>query len=107
MNNFFVWEIVRTFTLLKCSINIKKMDSFIQLTVFRFQIIRDITIQECPWLPRDFKIGEEVFDATIYSMGSENSLYNYGAGAQGISCSEEEGIGPFFELPLDSLKVIK
>jgi hypothetical protein len=83
------------------------MDSFIQLTVFKFQLIRDVTVKECPWLPRDFNKGEEVFDATIYTLGSENSLYNYGVGPQGISCSEKEGISPFFELPLDSLKVIK
>ena len=62
------------------------------------KLIRDVTIEECGWLERDFKNGDIVykFNGATYNCISEN----------GIACSEKLNENPFFELPLDSIEEI-
>ena len=58
-------------------------------------LIRDVIQEECPWLDRDYKKGDYVY---------EYSGHTYGCIANGIACCEVEGETPFFELPEDALK---
>lgn len=62
----------------------------------RYQLTRDVGMDECPWLGRDYAAGEVVF---------RYSGVTYGC----ISPSGEpvslDGEIPFFELPRDALEV--
>jgi hypothetical protein len=64
----------------------------------RYQLFRDVTVNECQWLDRDFKKGEIVFEYPLYTYGC--------IGNKGVACSEKDSESPFFELPKDSLKEI-
>ena len=61
----------------------------------KLMLTRDVTREECPWLSRDIKEGEDVF---MYQG------YTYGCIAEGVAVCEVEGELPFFELPSDSLE---
>jgi hypothetical protein len=61
----------------------------------KFQLIRDVTVNECKWLDRDYKRGEIVFEYPLYTYAS--------IGNEGIACSEKDSESPFFELPKDAL----
>jgi len=61
-------------------------------------LTRDVTVEECPWLERDFHEGELVFKYTGYTYGC--CTYT------GIACSLD-GDTPFFELPNDAIEVYK
>ena len=57
---------------------------------------RDVTVNECGWLDRDFVEGE-----TVYTF----SGVTYGCiGPDGIACSLDPDFGPFFELPRSALE---
>jgi hypothetical protein len=60
----------------------------------KFQLTRDVTINECQWLNRDFKKGEIVF---------EYPLYTTSIGREGVACSEKDSESPVFELPENAL----
>jgi len=57
---------------------------------------RDVTVEECDWLFRNFKKGEMVqeFYGTTYGCVSN----------EGVACCHDSN-GPFFELPYDALEI--
>lgn len=61
-----------------------------------YKIIRVVTVTECPWLERDFAIGDIVcsFDGCTYGVISSS----------GKAFTEKQG-GPFFELPCNSIEL--
>lgn len=61
----------------------------------KLQLTRDVTMQECNWLSRDFKEFEIVYKYTGHVYGVISN--------DGVACCEIEGAGPFFELPADAL----
>jgi len=63
----------------------------------QFILNRDVTVEECHWLSQDFKKGEVVYEFYGPTYGCISST--------GTACSDENGIGPFFELPTDALTV--
>ena len=65
----------------------------------QFRVTRDVTIEECPWLDREFLNDEVVFEYTDYTYGCISP--------DGIACCLEAGKEPFFELPADALEIIK
>jgi len=64
----------------------------------KLRLTRDVTQEECPWLDRTFKEGEEVFKYTGYTYGCVTG--------SGIACTLVENETPFFELPMSALDVI-
>ena len=64
----------------------------------KFQLTRDVTLNECNWLDRDYKKGEIVFEYPLYTYGCVSN--------HGVACSEKDSESPFFELPTDALKEI-
>jgi hypothetical protein len=65
-----------------------------KVTTKKFQLTRDVTVNECHWLNRDFKKGEIVF---------EYPLYTTSIGREGVACSEKDSESPVFELLKDAL----
>jgi hypothetical protein len=65
-----------------------------KVTVKKFRLIRDVPMNECQWLNRDFKKGEIVF---------EYPLYTTSISSEGVACSEKDSESPVFELPKDAL----
>lgn len=61
----------------------------------QLSLIRDVLKSECPWLDRDMKKGEVVFN---YRGPT------YGCIGGGIACTEKPGETPFFELPANALR---
>ncbi|KKN88708.1 hypothetical protein LCGC14_0245990 [marine sediment metagenome] len=61
-------------------------------------LTRDVSIGECPWLDKDMKKGDMVYEYKEYTYGCITN--------NGVACSKEEEETPFFELPIDSVKVI-
>lgn len=61
----------------------------------KYKLTRDVTIEECHWLDRDFKEGEFVYEYTYHTYGCISP--------DGIACSEIEKETPFFELPKNSI----
>ena len=61
----------------------------------KFILIREVSQLECPWLHRNFAIGEIVylFDGATYNCISKN----------GLPFTEEAAGKPFFELPKDAV----
>lgn len=61
----------------------------------KFILIREVSQSECPWLHRNFALGEMVylFDGATYNCISKNGL---------PFTLEAEG-KPFFELPKDAV----
>ena len=59
----------------------------------RYELTRDVSRKECPWLDRDLKKGELV---------SRYEGVTYGCIGAGIACSWD-GKNPFFEVPRDAL----
>jgi hypothetical protein len=64
------------------------------ITLKKFRLTRNVTLNECDWLDRDYKKGEIVF---------EYPLYTTSIGRKGIACSEKDSESPVFELPEDAL----
>jgi hypothetical protein len=60
----------------------------------RMLLTRDVTQEECHWLPRDYRAGE-----TLWTFHG----YTYGTVAHGMAMSEMPGANPFFEFPRDAL----
>ncbi len=60
-----------------------------------YQLTRDVTQEECPWLGRDFKKGETVFEYLQYTYGCISP--------SGKAFTEVFDETPFFELPIDSV----
>ena len=69
-----------------------------KVTLKKFRLIRNITLNECDWLDRDYKKGEIVFEYPLYTYGVVSSKV--------VACSEKDSESPFFELPKDALKEI-
>lgn len=61
-------------------------------------LIRDVTIEECPWLKRDFKTNEVVYRF-------EGATYNC-ITKKGKAYTEKEDTNPFFELPNDATELL-
>lgn len=64
----------------------------------KFKLTRNVTLNECDWLNRDYKKGEIVFEYPLYTYGTVSN--------KGVACSEKDSESPFFELPIDALKEI-
>ena len=64
----------------------------------KFQLTRNVTLNECSWLDRDYKKGEIVFEYPLYTYGCVSN--------NGVACSDKDSVSPFFELPKDALKEI-
>ena len=64
----------------------------------KYKLIRNVTKKECDWLARDFKEGEVVhrYHGCTYGCISYT----------GVACTIDGSL-PFFELPLDAVKVLK
>jgi len=60
----------------------------------RYEITRDVTKAECPWLDRDIARGEIVLAYAGYA---------YGCIGNGAACSHD-GDERFFEIPRDALR---
>lgn len=64
------------------------------MRINKFILTRDVSPEECSWLDRTYKQGQQVFEF----MGA-----TYGCCTdEGIACSLDGNI-PFFELPRDAL----
>lgn len=61
----------------------------------QFQLTRDLTKAECPWLKADLREGTIVHEYTGHTYGCISS--------KGIACSRDGGT-PFFELPREALE---
>lgn len=59
--------------------------------------MRDVTPDECPWLPETVPAGTEVFEWKDYTYG----VASHG----GVAVSRVEGEYPFFELPWNALDI--
>lgn len=59
-------------------------------------LLRDVTMQECKWLKRDFQVNEIVhlYNGNTYNCISKN----------GKPFTEVENEVPFFELPNDAIQ---
>lgn len=64
----------------------------------KFKLTRDVTKKECPWLDRDYKKGEELFEYAGHTYGCISP--------NGIACSDKDQESPFYEIPKDSLERI-
>ena len=62
-------------------------------------LTREVTPKECFWLSHAYSKGEEVFEYTSRTYGCISP--------NGIACSEKDDETPFFELPKDSIKIVK
>lgn len=62
-----------------------------------YVLLRDVTVEECPWLSADLKKGQTVY------------LYpgcDYGCCTdEGTACTHEYNVTPFFEVPNDALGI--
>lgn len=65
----------------------------------KLKLIRNVSQEECPWLDKPFKTGEEVYKYSYYTYGCITET--------GIACSLEKDKEPFFELPASALETIK
>lgn len=65
----------------------------------KYILTRDVTTAECPWLERDYKKGEMVFEYHGYTYG----CVSY----DGIAFTMVENETPFFELPMNSVESMK
>lgn len=70
------------------------------LKTIRWRLIRDVLESECPWLERDYKKGEIIFECPLIIQG--NFLLQ-----ESITCSEENWTSPYFELPKNALEKIE
>lgn len=62
----------------------------------KYTLNRDVTVDECNWLDRDFKKGETVYQFLGMTYGCISFI--------GIACTlDEMGAGQFFELPVGAL----
>ena len=62
----------------------------------QFELTRGVNLDECPWLDREFKKGDKVYEYPGYTYG----CISFG----GMACTEEWDKTPFFELPDNALK---
>lgn len=63
-----------------------------------YVLTRDITKKECDWLVRDFKTGEIVYKYYGDTFGC--------CSRNGAAFTLEKDKEPFFELPLNGVKVV-
>jgi hypothetical protein len=63
--------------------------------MIKFKLNRDVSKNECSWLDKDLNEGTIVYKYTQYTYGCISR--------NGIACSFEFNVNPFFELPIDSL----
>jgi hypothetical protein len=67
----------------------------IKENVMNYLLKRTVTINECPWLERNFNAGEKVYEYKGHTYGVISP--------DGIACTETIDDTPFFELPKDAL----
>ena len=60
----------------------------------KYLLKRNVTSHECPWLERDFKAGDKVYEYRGPHISSDGSK---------VYCTEEEYDTSFFELPKNAL----
>ena len=70
------------------------------LKTVKWRLTRDVLESECPWLERDYKKDEVVFECPLTINGG--FLLQ-----ESITCSEEDWTSPYFELPKDALEKIE
>jgi hypothetical protein len=58
---------------------------------------RDVTQQECPWLDRDLKTGEQVWTYEMFTYGCIQP--------SGVAVTFKVAETPFFEVPRDAVGV--
>lgn len=58
-------------------------------------LLRDVTQKECPWLPRDFKQGEIIYQYPAYTYGCVSP--------NGFAATINFDELPFYEFPNDSV----
>ena len=64
----------------------------------KFQLVRDVTTDECPWLDRDFLVGEVVYPYHGNTYGC--ITFN------GVAVTEVPDKTPFLEIPEDALELV-
>lgn len=89
-------------------INLKELDDYvvstpvvsIEGTAQKLEVTRTVSVDECPWLPRDFEAGEVVY---VFSM------HTYGCiSASGMAATQHpDGYFPFIEFPRDAVESFK
>jgi len=65
----------------------------------KYILSRDVTIDECNWLSRNFKKGDIVYYFSGFTYGCCSSA--------GLPFTIEDGETPFFELPKDSVEKLQ
>ena len=68
------------------------------MTIQKYKLKRDVTVEECNWLDRDFREGEIVYDYPYCTYGCVSPM--------GVACTEKESETPFFELPKNSIEEV-
>lgn len=61
----------------------------------RFELIREVTVKECPWLDCTIPEGYIVYKYPGHTYGCVTP--------NGIACTDQPNKEPFFELPKDAL----
>ena len=67
-------------------------------TLLKYTLVRDVTREECPWLDKDWTVGEEVFHFFGATYGCVSNM--------GTACSVD-GDNPFFEMPTSALRIVR
>lgn len=65
----------------------------------KYEVVRNVTKKECPWLDKDLKKGDVVFSYKGYTYGCISP--------KGMAFTVVEDETPFFELPMNSVKKIE
>lgn len=65
----------------------------------KYEVLRDVTTDECHWLKEDVKAGTIVYKYNGATYGC--------IGPGGVACCMVEGENPFFELPYVALRSIE
>ena len=60
-----------------------------------FEVIRNLTNIECPWLPENVNKGD-----IVYEFGG----CTYGCIEEGVAVSKEKDKSPFFEVPWNAVR---
>ncbi len=65
------------------------------MNIGKLELIRDISIEECPWLQDDLFKGMTVYEYTGCTYGCITR--------KGIAVTEEDNGTPFFEVPINAI----
>jgi hypothetical protein len=64
----------------------------------RLTVTRIVTRTECPWLRADLNVGDELYRFT-------GAMYGVITNGSAACVRNADGSGPFFEVPIDAIRV--